>query len=91
VVFVFEEGEFAEQRGGGLAAFPEGGGVAVTFFVACHFDKGVIGYSAGKGYAGFDAPVVFVRDEGGVVVEEAREVSVIVSDCSFGLREGERE
>ena len=73
-----------------MAAFPEGGGVGVAFFVACHFDKGVVGYGAGKGYTGFDAPVVSVREERGVVVEEAGGVSVIVSVCTPSLRERER-
>ena len=81
-VFVLEEGEFAEERGDGLAALPEGGCVAVAFFVARHFDKGVVGYGAGEGDAGFDAPVVFVGEEGGVVVEEAVGLlSVLCAEC----------
>jgi len=81
-VFILVEGEFAEEGGDGLAALPEGGCVAVAFLVAGHFDKGVVGYGAGEGYAGFDAPVVFVGEEGGVVVEEAVGLlSVLCAEC----------
>lgn len=65
-----------------MAALPEGGCVAVAFFVVGHFDEGVVGYGAREGYAGFDAPVVFVREEGGVIVEEAVGLlSVLCAKC----------
>ena len=67
----FEEGEFAEEGWYCLSAFPESGRVAVAFFVARHGDEGVVGYGAGEGDFRLDAPVVFVREEGRVVVKEA--------------------
>lgn len=38
----FEIGEFPEQGGDSLAAFPEGDIVAVVLLVGLHGDKGVI-------------------------------------------------
>lgn len=39
----FEIGEFAEQGGDGLAAFPEGNIVAVALLVGLHGDEGIVG------------------------------------------------
>lgn len=71
----FEKGEFAEEGWHGLSALPESSRVAVAFFVAGHGDERVVGYGAGEGNIWLDAPVVFVREEGGVVVEETGGVS----------------
>jgi hypothetical protein len=40
--------------------------------VALHLEERIVGYCAGKGYVWFDAPVPFIRKEGGVVVEETK-------------------
>lgn len=69
----FVLGQLAEQRCCCLAVLPERDCVAVCFALFGHFDKRIVGDCAGEGYVGFDAPVPFVRLEGGVIVEESME------------------
>lgn len=67
----FVGGKFAEERRGCFTVFPKCNGVAVRFSILCHLDERVVGYGAGEGYIGLDAPVPFVWLEGRVIVEES--------------------
>ena len=70
-----------------MSAFPQDNGVGVAFCGAGHGGERVVGYGAGEGDAGFDAPVVSVREERGVVVEEAA-LGVLEKGTRRGRREG---
>ncbi len=55
-----------EDGGAGGADFPEGDGVAVGFVVLAHEAEWVVGYGAGEGDVGLDAPVPVVGEQGGM-------------------------
>jgi hypothetical protein len=44
-----------------------------------HFEEGVVGYGAGKLDVWFDAPVIPVRKEGGMVEEKTFRNALVVS------------